>query len=129
MITHRIRRVSGSLACLLMLFLLANIASASESRLLMFEEEFCPFCAQWKREVGVIYHKTPQGRQYPLHTIDIDSDYAEYESLTDIRYTPTFVIWQNDREVGRITGYPGEDFFWGLLDQILEKLRFDNKSG
>jgi hypothetical protein len=29
---------------------------------------------------------------------------------------------QNGVEVGRIRGYPGEDFFWGMLDQLINKL-------
>jgi hypothetical protein len=37
------------------------------------------------------------------------------------RYTPTFVVVSNGEEVGRIEGYPGEDFFWGLLGRILER--------
>jgi hypothetical protein len=37
------------------------------------------------------------------------------------RYTPTFVVVQDGTEVGRIEGYPGEDFFWGLLGRILEQ--------
>ena len=36
--------------------------------------------------------------------------------------TPTFVLVERGREVGRITGYPGADFFWGLLDGLLKKL-------
>jgi hypothetical protein len=29
---------------------------------------------------------------------------------------------ENGKEVGRIRGYPGEDFFWGLLQLLLKKL-------
>jgi hypothetical protein len=36
------------------------------------------------------------------------------------RFTPTFVLVADGREVGRITGYPGEDFFWGLLQRLIE---------
>jgi hypothetical protein len=36
-------------------------------------------------------------------------------------YTPTFVLIEEDRELARIEGYPGEDFFWGLLRMMLEK--------
>ncbi len=39
-----------------------------------------------------------------------------------ILYTPTFVVAENGREVGRIEGYPGEDFFWGRLDSLMRKL-------
>jgi thioredoxin-related protein len=91
--------------------------------LLMFEEAHCPYCDKWKSEVGVIYHKTPQGQQFPLQALDIDDIHsAGYGALRDIRYTPTFVLWNGSGEVGRITGYNSEDFFWGLLDQIIDQL-------
>ncbi len=37
------------------------------------------------------------------------------------QFTPTFVLIQNGKELGRIEGYPGPDFFWALLDQLLQK--------
>ncbi len=34
-------------------------------------------------------------------------------------FTPTFVLFDDGREIGRIEGYPGEDFFWGLLQNLV----------
>ena len=34
--------------------------------------------------------------------------------------TPTFVLAEGGREVGRIVGYHGEDFFYGMLDGLLK---------
>ena len=34
-------------------------------------------------------------------------------------FTPTFVLVREGRELARIEGYPGEDFFWGLLAAML----------
>jgi hypothetical protein len=39
-----------------------------------------------------------------------------------VRYTPTFVLVDRGREIGRIVGYPGEDFFWELLAGLIKKL-------
>jgi hypothetical protein len=36
--------------------------------------------------------------------------------------SPTFVLIESGKEIGRIVGYPGADFFWGLLAQLIEKL-------
>lgn len=36
-----------------------------------------------------------------------------------VTFTPTFVLLVNGTERNRIEGYPGEDFFWGLLGQML----------
>ena len=37
-----------------------------------------------------------------------------------VLYTPTFILVEGGQEIGRIEGYPGEDFFWGLLKMMLE---------
>jgi len=29
-------------------------------------------------------------------------------------------LLEDGTEIGRIEGYPGEDFFWGLLTQMME---------
>jgi len=39
-----------------------------------------------------------------------------------VRFTPTFVVVDNGREIGRITGYSNDDAFWGLLDTFAAKL-------
>ena len=46
-----------------------------------------------------------------------------------ILYTPTFVLVANGEEVGRIEGYPGDAFFWGLLDRLLDKLPPESPNG
>ena len=46
------------------------------------------------------------------------------------QFTPTFIIVNNNIEVGRIEGYPGEDFFWGLIDKILLEIpEYSQKKG
>lgn len=54
-------------------------------------------------------------------TLDRD-DARAIPTRTPIRYTPTFVLIENGEELGRIEGYPGDAFFWGLLDRLLQKL-------
>ena len=101
-------------------------AWAADVELVMVEEHHCPWCARWNQEVGVVYDKTEEGRQAPLRRVDIHS--AELNNLslkTRAYYTPTFILMQDGQEVGRIEGYPGEDFFWGLLGKLLGKLPAD----
>ena len=43
-----------------------------------------------------------------------------------VRYSPTFVLVDQGREIGRIEGYPGENFFWGLLENLVLKLPSPN---
>ena len=38
-----------------------------------------------------------------------------------LAFTPTFVLMVDGVEISRIEGYPGEDFFWGLLEQMMDQ--------
>lgn len=106
---------------LLLAALGAGTVQATE--LLMFREDGCPYCAQWEQDIGRIYSRTDAAMRAPLHRIDIDEAPPADASLQKpIRYTPTFVLVENGQEVGRITGYPSEDAFWGLLRKMLERV-------
>ncbi|MBD3763808.1 MAG: hypothetical protein IE927_03460 [Rhodobacterales bacterium] len=95
-------------------------AAAAELRLVMFEQAGCVYCERWKAEVGDAYRVTAEGRAAPLMPMDIRDPVPTDISLQRRPvYTPTFVLLQDGVEIGRIEGYPGEDFFWGLLGQML----------
>lgn len=97
--------------------------SAQAAELVMFETLGCPWCMAWDAEVGIIYHKTAEGRTAPLRRLDIgDPRPPDLAALPDIIYTPTFVLMDGGRDVGRILGYLGEDQFWGLLGELLARL-------
>ena len=98
---------------------LAGLAPAAE--LVMVEEQGCAYCIAWKRDIGPIYPKTPEGAFAPLRMIDIDDGTpADLTFARKVVYTPTFILIENSAEVARIEGYPGEDFFWGLLEMMLK---------
>lgn len=97
--------------------------AALAAELLMFESATCEWCQKWDEDVGVVYAKTAEGRAAPLRRIDIYAARpADLRSVRGIVYTPTFVLWDRGREIGRVVGYPGEDNFWGLLSVIVAKL-------
>ena len=111
-------------AVLLLTLFAAAPQPAAAAELLMFEEPGCPWCARWDAEVGVVYHRTAEGERAPLRRIDLRAGVPDGVAL-DIRprYSPTFVLIDDGgQEVGRIEGYPGEDFFWGLLNKMLASL-------
>jgi len=94
----------------------------AEMTLLMFEERGCVWCARWTEDVGGEYPITPEGQAAPLRRIMIHEPLPEgIELVSRPRFTPTFVVVEDGVEIGRIEGYPGEDFFWGLLGQILDR--------
>ncbi len=93
------------------------------AELLMFRRVGCPYCLAWERAVGPVYGKTDLGRRAPLRKVDLDKEDPPAIALKRaVRYTPTFVLVEDGREIGRIEGYPGEDFFWGLLDKLVGSL-------
>jgi hypothetical protein len=88
--------------------------------LLMFRRVGCPWCAAWDREIGPAYPKTDIGRRIPIRLIDLGQDDAtKFRLKGPVHYTPTFVLVEDDHEVGRIEGYPGPDFFWSRLENLL----------
>jgi hypothetical protein len=104
----------------------AGLSAAPVARadmmLLMFEEPGCIWCARWTADVGQEYSITPEGIAAPLVRTGLRDPVPEGVTLvSQPRYSPTFVVVQNGAELGRIEGYPGEDFFWGLLGRILER--------
>lgn len=111
-----IRILSG----LFMLLVLPATAVAAE--LIMFEERGCYYCAVWNREIGPVYPKTPEGKYAPLRRTDLHGPLPEGLTLDrKVIYSPTFVLVSDGVEVGRIEGYPGEDFFWGLLSRMVRE--------
>ncbi|WP_441230048.1 thioredoxin fold domain-containing protein [Tardiphaga sp. 215_C5_N2_1] len=98
-----------------------RIADASE--LLMFERDGCVWCARWNREIAPVYDKTDEAKLLPLRRIDMDRDKSPGIVLASpVRFTPTFLIVDNGREVGRITGYMNDESFWSLLGKYAARL-------
>lgn len=105
-------------------------ATAKAAELVMFESEGCYWCEAWNEEVGVIYAKTGESKVLPLRRVDLDEDLpADLADVPGLYYTPTFVIMENGKETARITGYPGESFFWQMLNQIIKGMETKRAEG
>ncbi len=101
---------------------------AAETRLLMVEEDGCIYCARWNKDVSTEYPKTDEGKAAPLWRVDLHEPLPEGITLDGrLVYTPTFVLLDDGVEVGRIEGYPGEDFFWGLLSRLLTQVESEEQ--
>jgi len=91
------------------------------AELVMVEQPGCVYCARWNAELSAIYPKTAEGKYAPLHRVQLtETKESGITFARGINFTPTFVLVENDTELARIEGYPGEDFFWGLLEMMLE---------
>lgn len=106
------------LLLLTVLLMPALPASAGESALLMVQAPGCTACAKWEREVAPIYEKTEEARHFPLRRMELAA--ARRTPVFDLSsppyFTPTFILVENGREVGRIIGYSNDLSFWGLFD-------------
>ncbi len=98
----------------------SGAAPAQAVELVMVEQEGCVYCEEWNEAIGPIYPKTAEGRFAPLRRVDItELDTSGIAFARGINFTPTFVLVEDGRELIRLEGYPGEDFFWPLLDRML----------
>jgi hypothetical protein len=101
--------------------LLGTPAPAAE--LVMFEQKSCVWCRRFDREIAPAYDKTTEGKRAPLRRLDIAQPIpADLAFIGRERFTPVFVLIDERREIGRIRGYPGDVFFWGLLANLIERL-------
>jgi thioredoxin-related protein len=109
------------ISALLFVSLLAPAASAAE--LVVFEQKGCVWCQRFERDIAPAYDKTTEGKRAPLRRQDIKQPVpAALAFIKRERFTPVFVLIDEGREIGRIRGYPGDTFFWGLLANLLERL-------
>ncbi len=109
---------------------LSATSAFAEATLVMAEEPGCMWCARWNSEIGPIYPKTSEGQAAPLRRINILDPIPDDITLSRrVNFTPTFVLLVDGVEQSRIEGYPEEDFFWGLLGQMLmqEDIPFEVK--
>lgn len=105
-------------------FVLALLcAPVQAAELIVFEQKSCVWCQRFDREIAPTYAKTAEGKRAPLRRVDIAKPVPEDLSfIARERFTPVFVLVENGTEFGRIRGYPGETFFWGLLANLIERL-------
>ena len=87
----------------------------------MAEENGCAWCERWNKEIAHIYPKTVEGRTAPLVRYDLHSMTPDVSFERRVHFTPTFILVEDGQEVGRIEGYPGENFFWGLFGMMFEQ--------
>lgn len=118
-----VARPGSWVAALLGAALTAGSLWAGDLELLMFERDGCTYCLRWHEEIGPAYPRTSEGISAPLRRIDIAAPLPEGVTLTDRHpvFTPTFVLLADGTEAGRIEGYPGDEFFWVLLNGLLSR--------
>jgi hypothetical protein len=108
---------------IVLLLALAFPGSVAAAELVMFEQKGCVWCVKFDREIAPGYPNTEEGRRAPLRRVDIARPVPdELAFIRRERFTPVFVLIDGGREIGRIRGYPGDTFFFGLLANLIERL-------
>jgi thioredoxin-related protein len=90
------------------------------AELVMVEQHGCHWCAQWNAEIAPIYPKTDQGARAPLRRVQIRDLPDDIDFTSRPVFTPTFVLVHEGRELGRLEGYAGDEFFWFTLEKLLD---------
>ncbi len=101
---------------------------ASAAELLMIHSPTCVFCKAFMKETEPGYSTSEQSKKYPLHVIDISQaesrewikQATQSKKIKPIRGTPTFILYDNDKEIGRFVGYGGEEWFYHYLDETIK---------
>jgi len=116
-------RQSPIFAALALAILLPGAAAADGLRLVMVERPGCYYCVVFKRDVAPIYEKSEEGRVAPLVHADLRDPWPEDITLQSRAHvTPTFILVDADgHEVDRLTGYPGDDFFWPYISGMIDR--------
>ncbi len=112
-----------------MMFSLLFSLPASAAELLMIHSPVCPYCQAFMRDVEPEYNLSEQAKKYPLHVIDISiSKNREWirqaiqsKKIKPIVGTPTFILYDNDEEIGRFVGYGGKEWFYHYLDETIKQ--------
>jgi hypothetical protein len=71
-----------------------------------------------------MYGKTDLGKEAPLRRASLDDGQPRGLALDEpIRFTPTFVLLRDGKELGRIVGYSDNATFFGLFERLLADRR------
>lgn len=88
--------------------------------LVVMEAPGCIYCDLFRRDVLPTFQSSERGREMPVRFVDLNDEAAE-KLATDgpVDVVPTFLIMKNQREIGRIPGYVGPEFFFHSINHVI----------
>lgn len=117
----KVSRMLARSAALLLITLFSSTFASTE--LIMLEEHGCVYCEKFNQEIGPVYEKTDEGKRAPLRRIFLHDTWPlDLAAVRPDTVTPTFILVSDKKEVGRLRGYRGDEFFWFLLGKMLNQL-------
>jgi len=138
-------KLSTAAICLFLMSVIAvaiiapRSAEESEPSLIMFHDVNCMYCQNFLTKVCKTTEEDPNrnthcpgyglnqnSEKYPL-TIFTKKTIPEWivrafkdNIIEPIRGTPTFVLWDGEREVGRIVGFGSAEEFYEELERLIK---------
>jgi thioredoxin-related protein len=90
--------------------------SAFAAELIVFSSKDCVVTQKFKREVAAEYRKTKGSQTFPLRLVNIGDGPVDVILAEPVTMSPTFVFVDKNKEIARITGYPGREIFLRLTE-------------
>ncbi|MGE0055477.1 MAG: thioredoxin fold domain-containing protein [Hyphomicrobium sp.] len=88
--------------------------------LVVMEAPGCIYCTLFRRDVLPAYESSPKAKELPIRFVDINDEAADALGIDyPVDIVPTFVVLKNNKEVGRIPGYTGPEFFFHTINYLL----------
>ena len=117
------------LSCILFSTAFSENQKVSEATLLVIYSPGCTHCHDWMKSVYPAYQSYKKEGQlnYRPSIKLLNMDNAEdsafiSENLSMVLFTPTFVLWDGQKELYRFQGYSTVDAFFNKLDGGLRKI-------
>ncbi|WP_147180243.1 MULTISPECIES: transcriptional regulator [Alphaproteobacteria] len=91
--------------------------------MIVLEQPGCPWCKQFNEEIAPAWPNTPEGHVAPLRRVDITEPWPEdLAAVQRERFTPSFILMHGGKEIGRLRGYVGDQFFWFRIAELIAEL-------
>lgn len=95
---------------------------ASGLEIVVVEAPGCIYCHLFRRDVWPSYETSQRARSVPMRFLDLNAEaFATLDLDGPIESVPTVLVLQRGKEIGRIPGYVGPEFFFHSIDRLLAK--------
>jgi thioredoxin-related protein len=98
----------------------ATLPQGENFELVVMEAPGCTYCTLFRRDVLPSYEASPRAKDMPIRFVDVNDEAAEGLGLqSPVDIVPTFLVLKNNKEVGRIPGYTGPEYFFHTINYLI----------